>query len=343
MSRRKGKVDFEKRKFNILKSIVKEYLGNGAPVSSRVIARKYGLNLSPATIRNIMMDLEEEGYLYQPHTSAGRIPTISGLKFYVSDFLERYDKNSSEFKVLENEMRKKVGSPPYLLSSTTHFLSEITHYTAIALTDILEDLSLKSVALVPEGKDYILAVLVFSGGVVKSVLVDNNEKVEASVLVKIGNYLTETFSGKSLKEIEKEVKSLIIRTRQELNRLAFEFYLKIAEEYFKDKKNYPEILINGELHIMEYPEFSSSEKVKKLLQYLREKEFIIKIIERVRGSGAVALFTGEELGIDIDVAFVTGGLVGYRRGVIGIVGPLRMDYIHVIPAIRFVVEQLRAD
>ena len=340
MSRKKGKVDFEKRKLLVLKSIVMEYLQRGEPVSSRVIARKYGFNLSPATIRNIMMDLEEEGFLYQPHTSAGRIPTISGLKIYVEDLVRNPDGSG-----IVEELREKIGRLPpgetRLLPVTTHLLSEVTHYTALAVADLVEDLRFKSVTLVPENGNVILAVLVFSGGIIKSVVVENKYGIDRETLIRIGNYLTETFSGMNLHEIEKTVRKSIADVKRELMKLAFQIYLEIAEQYFGSMTFTPEVFINGTLNIMEYPEFASSEKVKRLLELLQEKETIERILVEARNRKGVAVIMGEELGVeDLQAAFVAGSFSGAGRGVIGIVGPLRMDYRSIIPAIKFVAERM---
>ncbi len=340
MSRKRGKVDFEKRKFMILKSIVVEYLQQGEPVSSRLISKKYSFNLSPATIRNIMMDLEEEGFLYQPHTSAGRIPTISGLKLYVEDLVEREGESG-----IVDKLRKRIKSLPpgetRLLPVTTHILSEVTHYPAMAVTDLIEDLRLKSVTLVPENGNVILAVFVFSGGIVKSVIVENRYGVNNETLIRIGNYLTETFAGMTLQEIEKIVRKGIVEVKKELLRLSFKIYLEISDQYFTQGVLAPEVFINGTLNIMEYPEFSSSEKVKMLLELLQEKETIGKIIQEAKGKSRIVVILGEEIGINgLQAAFVAGSFKGTDKGVIGIVGPLRMDYCNVIPAIRFVVDRI---
>ncbi len=340
MSRKKRKVDFEKRKREVLRSVVTEYLKKGEPVSSRVIAKRYGFNLSPATIRNIMMDLEEEGFLSQPHTSAGRVPTISGLRLYVEDLID-----TPVDGVVVAELRKRIGKLPpgetELLPITTHLLSEVTRYTALAMADLTEDLRLKSVTLVDENSRVILAVLVFSGGIVKSVVVENRHGIGSDTLIKIGNYLTETFAGMTLQEIERIIRKSIVDARRELMKLAYEIYLDIADHSFGGEAFMPEVFINGTLNIMEYPEFSSSGRVKRLLELLQEREIIEKILVRARENRSVTVILGEELGVeDLQAAVVAGAFSGIGNGVIGIVGPIRMNYQNVIPAIKYVVERM---
>ncbi len=341
MVRKKRKIDFEKRKFMVLKSIVKEYLEKGAPVSSRCIARKYEFGLSPATIRNIMMDLEEEGYIFQPHISAGRIPTSSGFRVYVEELLHSPQSMLNLSKQFKGEFDSIDMGESSIIPVTTKILSRVTHYPSIAVTNLVDDLILKSFTLVPQPPHLILVVIVYQGGIVKTLLVKNIHELDKNSLIRIGNYLTETFSDMTMREIEFQLKKRIKEVRNELYKTALEIYTEISDEYQRKGIDPAEILINGELSIMEYPEFSDSEKVRRLLKVLREKEFILSVMEKAKENLNGTVLMGEEIGAtDLDVAVIAGGFRGIMRGVIGIVGPLRMNYPEVIMALRMIVNRL---
>lgn len=341
MPRKKGKVNFELRKKFILLSIVSEYLKRGRPVSSRLIARKYTPGLSAATVRNIMMDLEDEGYLYQPHTSAGRFPTLKGIRLYVDDLLHKrlqplddlVDRYSDDIRFLTPEN-------PAFLDFTTHFLSEVTNYIAVAVTDLIEDLQVKSITLVTEGQKFILGVFVFMGGIVKSVILENRYGADSSMLMRISNYLTETFSGRTLGEIESMIRFKMDELEREIGRIAVEIYRDISREYFRNRLDSTEIKIEGTLNVADYPEFERSEKLKKLLSMFEEKRLIVNVLEHVRKSSGITIILGDEMGIDLDAAVVAGRFSGVESGIVGVVGPVRMNYEMVIPALKLVVERL---
>ncbi|MDK2835776.1 MAG: heat-inducible transcriptional repressor, partial [Thermosediminibacterales bacterium] len=284
----------DERKQKILKAIIDDFIITAEPVGSRTIARKYNIGISPATIRNEMSDLEEMGYLEQPHTSAGRIPSDKGYRFYV-DFLMKLRKlTPEEIKNIKDvSLYKKINGIEELLEQTTKVLSQITRYTSVALGPQLKKTTLKHLQLVPVEDKRVLMVIVTNSGLVEHKLLSLPKNVTESDLERVSNIINDKLSGLAIGDINDDVisnvKKEIIGFSSDVFDMAIEFLLKNLQIYTDSK-----LFLYGTTNIFNLPEFRDIEKARNFLSILEDKELLCEVLSNSFMSKDIVITIGSE-------------------------------------------------
>lgn len=335
-------MDLSQRKQKILKAIIDEYIGTAEPVGSRVIAKKDDLGLSSATIRNEMADLEEMGYLIQPHTSAGRIPTDIGYRFYVNSLMKRYKMSVEALEKLNTIMAERVNHLEMIIKKASLIASTLTEYTTVVTSPKLNSSVIKKLELVNLGHGNVMALIITGTGMVKnqSVAISLSDE-QASMLSKI---ISDRISGRTadeltfdiIKDIENEAdKSLDIPSKILINILNF-VYEAI------DSLDETEIYVNNAKSILSYPEFSDTKKAREMLEFLESKENLVKMIGTPKDGVDVKIGAENEFAELENSSLVT---VNYKVGDkvvgrIGVIGPKRMNYAKVIASLDCISNQI---
>lgn len=325
------------RNKQILTSLINEYILTAEPVGSRSLAKKYNINLSSATIRNVMSDLEDMGLLHQPHTSAGRIPTERAMRFYVDSILKVKRLSAPE----KNRIRKKYQFSELeasdIIKQTSEVLSVLSHHMSVVSAPKIIGTILKHIEFIKISKNRILVIFVSQSGFVQNRIIEDQDDIPQDELDKHNNYLNETLVGISLEEvsakIEDEIKKEKIMYDQLLSK-ALELSKKALGKEFK-----PELYIEGQVNLLECPEFSEVEKMKTLLHALEEKNLLVNLLTKARDAEGVQIFIGSEAQLpDMQTLSIITSPYRYGKnvvGALGIIGPTRMNYLKLIPIVEY--------
>ncbi|BAI81564.1 heat-inducible transcription repressor HrcA [Deferribacter desulfuricans SSM1] len=326
----------DEREEIVLKIIVDEYIDSSEPVGSRLVSRVGPLKLSPASIRNIMSDLEEKGYIYQPHTSAGRVPTDLGYRYYIDRFVTISSNNIKEdiIKMTGNIEAKNI---KLLFKEVTKQLSKLTHSVGFVVSPNTGALFLKHLEFLKLNKYDVLAILVTKTGIVQNVILHLDVDIPDNVLQRISNYINEHFEGASLLEVRERIFKELEREKQAFDNFinSFKNYLpKIFEIESIDDGFY----YDGTSNILDLPEFSDVNKLKEFLKTFEEKTLIYKIVDKCVESDSVQIFIGSEIGeqnSDVGLVVKPYKKSGKVLGTLGIIGPKRMKYPKVVPIVDY--------
>jgi heat-inducible transcriptional repressor len=320
----------EERPREILKLIVRSYVNSGDPVGSRTLAKVIEWRLSPATIRNIMSDLEEEGYLAQPHTSAGRIPSEKGYRFYVDNLVDSSKVSKSDERYI-NRVLAESDTPEDIMSRASFILSTISKNVGLVIAPPLAATVLKHIEFVELGDGKILVVFVSKTGLLQRKLIRVGERYTQEELDKAGRYLVEKFSGKTLTEIRNELIRLMQFERTLFDRMLA--LLRTWGETLCEEAGPDSIYLQGTSNILNQPEFADVERMRMLFQMFEEKGRLVKILNECISNNppeGVKISIGSELGVPNmrDFTLITSSYASNDRttGFLGIIGPTRMEY-----------------
>ena len=322
-------MDLTERQLNILKAIVKDYVETAEAVGSRTISKKYDFGISAATIRNEMSDLEDMGYLVQPHTSAGRIPTKKGYMLYVDSLMGNRELEEHEKEMLRKCVENNFNRVDNLLDELSKILSSITNYTTVAVYDRNRGLrTIKHIQLVSLSPEKILLILVADNGEIKSREFDIFVELPQAKLNVISNKL----SGKKFSELDEEMIAYIKYEIGEYSEIVDDLvYLLNADSDYK-------ISMNGATNIFNYPEFSDMVKAKSFLNMLEERESLAKMI-RTKGIQKdnlnIVIGNGDDVSTDLSIVTATYNVQDDLQGKISFIGPTRMDYSKVYSILNY--------
>lgn len=331
------------RKVTILKAIIKTYLETGEPVGSRTISKYTDLNLSSATIRNEMSDLEELGYIVQPHTSAGRIPSDKGYRFYVDQIMQEKEEEFTEIKEL---MLKRVDRVELLLKQMARILAQNTNYAALISAPQYHRNKLKFIQLskVDDGK--LLVVIVVEGNMIKNTMIPISQQLSDEGLFNLNILLNNALNGLTIEEINLDVISRLKEQAGIHSEVVDRVLNEVAEAIRADDDDL-QIYTSGATNIFKYPELSDGEMASRLIGTLEQKELLQELVDDVNSSessSGIQVYIGEEAPVQTmrDCSIVTANyeLGEGLRGTIGIIGPKRMDYEKVLNTLRNLMTQL---
>ena len=331
------------RKVTILKAIIKTYLETGEPVGSRTISKYTDLNLSSATIRNEMSDLEELGYIVQPHTSAGRIPSDKGYRFYVDQIMQEKEEEFTEIKEL---MLKRVDRVELLLKQMARILAQNTNYAALISAPQYHRNKLKFIQLskVDDGK--LLVVIVVEGNMIKNTMIPISQQLSDEGLLNLNILLNNALNGLTIEEINLDVISRLKEQAGIHSEVVDRVLNEVAEAIRADDDDL-QIYTSGATNIFKYPELSDGEMASRLIGTLEQKELLQELVDDVNSSessSGIQVYIGEEAPVQTmrDCSIVTANyeLGEGLRGTIGIIGPKRMDYEKVLNTLRNFMTQL---
>lgn len=335
------------RFFKVLWAVVDSYISHPDPVGSRYITRKYGFNLSPATIRNIMADLEEMGYLMQPHTSAGRVPTDKGYRFYVDaqEYLQSEKAGYEYFEDLYARLENIRDDISELLDETTKTISEATHYLGIAIPPKPDRSVFKRINLYKYKENRVATVLITEEGIIKNRIIELDSDLNDRDLKRISDYLNSRFSGYTVDEIRKIIFKEMDSDRFICDRLISKA-MRICEEVMHASQN--TVFISGLSGVLELPDFSDLERIKAIMKTIEDKRRIIELLDMLSDDNGVKVVIGSENPITgtMRLSIVASPYKeGDRQvGTIGIIGPTRMNYVSAMAIVdamaRYITERL---
>lgn len=335
-------MDLDERKRKILVAIIKNYLETGEPVGSRTISKYTDLNLSSATIRNEMADLEEMGYIMQPHTSAGRIPSDKGYRFYVDSLLEEKEKENAEMKEFLIERVDKV---EVMLQQLVKLLAVNTNYATMITSPKYNKNKVKFIQLskVDEGK--LLIVVVVEGNIVKNTIVDIDEELDEETMLKLNMLCNTMLNGLSLSEINLGIISRLKEQAGSHGGIVANVLDAVAEAISIEDDL--EIYTSGTTNIFKYPELSDQQKASELICALEEKDALSNLVNDLldkEDNHGIQVYIGSEMPVqtmkDCSVVTATYELEEGIQGTIGIIGPKRMDYERVMGTLKTLMAQL---
>lgn len=331
------------RKRHILQAVVTDYIKSAQPVGSRTVSRRYKIGLSPATIRNEMADLEESGYLMQPHTSAGRIPSQKGYRYYVDQLMEAPDLEDEEKAEIKQVFQfRKLQEIEEIILHTSRLLSLLTNYTSLILGPQLKKSSFKKLQIMPLDNQRGLLILVTDTGFVKNNVIALPQTLSGSELNRIVSYLNRRLKGLT---IDKITSRLIGELRRDLyHHVTFleETFTLLEDSLAEDERR---VFLGGTTNILSQPEFGDIEKIRSLLSLFEQHALLATILSRpVAGIEGITIKIGKENILE-EVQECSLVLASYSfgkevMGTIGILGPTRMDYAKTIAVVQQVVIQL---
>jgi heat-inducible transcriptional repressor len=328
--------DLPQRTRKILFAVVTEFIASGDPVGSRTLARKYGLDLSAASIRNVLADLEESGYLKQPHTSAGRIPTDRALRLFIDTLIELRAISPAEQVKMGARFAEIYALAEDPLRETGRYLSELSGAAAVVAAPKKELRSLSQLRFIPTRPGQLLAVLVFSDGSVENRFIPIEGSITESELTRVHNLLADVIEGRTLGEVRDLFARRLADERvavDVLRRRAFE----LGSRAMPDRESRDQVLIEGQARLIDLPEYADVGRLKKLMLALEERAELVGLLDRTLEAGAVTVFVGSETG-DLgggELSLVVAPYADHGRvaGTVGVLGPTRMDYAKVMPLV----------
>ena len=337
-------MELSERKHIILKAIIQNYLETGEPVGSRTLSKSTDLNLSSATIRNEMADLEDLGYIFQPHTSAGRIPSDKGYRLYVDMLMQ--DKEQ-ELEELKSVMLEKTDKVEKVLKQAAKVLAVNTNYATMISTPLNRKNTLKFIQLSQVDDEQIIAVIVMGGNVIKNKIIDVNGPLSNENLLKLNMLLNTTLNGMSIEEINL---GLIARLKEQAgihSQVIGEVLDAVADIIQVDEDM--EIYTSGATNIFKYPELSDKQSAQEIISAFEEKQQLAELVTETLASEenhGIQIYIGDETPVktmrDCSVVTATYELGDGRKGTIGIIGPKRMDYEHVMKTLKTLQSELDA-
>jgi len=330
---------------HILTAIVHEYIDSAKPVGSRSLTKRRGFDLSPATIRNVMADLEEMGYLSQPHPSAGRIPTGKAFRYYVDSILNVRTLTRRERDRIKRSYHPSGLNMTQTLKETSRVLSAASNYLGLAIAPKVSVMRFRHIQFVRLAPFEVLAIFVTTSGIMQNKRLDTDEDLSQEYLDKITRYLGTTLSGLTLVEVRDRILEEMRKEKFAYDRL-MERALKLGERAFDDTDD-RELFIEGKIKILDAPEFSNIEKMKGLLQTLEEKGFLLRLLDQSLKTPGVQIVIGSEfdrLGMaECSLVTATYGMADSPRGTLGVIGPMRMDYSKVISIVDYTAQLLTSN
>jgi heat-inducible transcriptional repressor len=328
---------------DVFRLVVETYLESGQPVGSRTISRTSILNLSPASIRNVMQDLEESGLLTAPHTSAGRMPTETGLRLFVDAIMQVAEPRAEDRAAIES-LIDRGGPIEEAISNATAALSGLSSCAGIVLVP-KEEPALKQLAFVPLSPTQAVAIVVGSDGSVENRVVDLPPGVTASTLAEVGNYVTARLSGLTLREAQARLDEEINAGRAELDQAARELIARGLAIWSQDGSRRPVLIVRGQANLIDESAAADLDRVRQLLDELEGKEEIARLLDQARAGAAMKIFIGSEnelfaLSGSSVIAAPYRGHDGKVVGVVGVIGPTRLNYARVVPMVDFTAKAL---
>ncbi|HLF57751.1 MAG TPA: heat-inducible transcriptional repressor HrcA [Thermoanaerobaculia bacterium] len=335
-------IELSARDREILRDVVRSYILSGEPVSSRTIARQTGLGVSAATIRNTMADLEDLGYLEQPHASAGRVPSPSGIHLYIDSLMEARDLPADDRREIEGELGGTSVDAPRLVDRTTRLLSRLSGQIGVVVTPAFGDTVLEAVDLVPLSGRRILCVIVSRTGFVEHKLVEADEELSRDELVRISNYLTENFRGLTLRSIRERLLALMSEERAQVDRLLARAILLASRGL--EAESEPGLRYEGTSALLRQRDLSDVERVRRLLDTFGERQRLVELLRQCLDGSGVRVVIGADSDVTSDLGLTlvarAYGTEGQVRGTLGILGPARMPYERIIPLVDYLGEAL---
>ncbi len=325
------------RDTRVLKVVVSQYIATGEPVGSRTVAKTSGLNLSAASIRNLMLDLEEQGYLQQPHTSAGRLPTPKGFRYYVDHILPIQDLGPAVQQQIQEGFSPPAAEPQDLFRQASRVLSTVSGHPALVLAPRPQGMRLKHVQFINLGGDGVLTVLVSQDNQVQTRFVRSHTRYSQEQLNRFSRYLNELCQDLTLGESRHQILAKMEEEKHLFDKMVSQA-LNLSRQALQNDEE-EELYIEGTSQILNYPEVAADvAKLRTLFKAFEEKHHLITLLDRTLASqGVQIIISPEEHFPEMQLSLVASTYSGRQApvGSLGIIGPMRMDYARLVPIVRY--------
>lgn len=340
MSRRSTDPILDPRARQLLRTLIGRYIQSGEPVGSQTLARHAGLDVSPATIRNILSDLEDVGLLSAPHSSAGRVPTAQGYRLFVDSLLQVSPLPEGEVSRLRSELPAGSGTQA-LLGSASELLSAMTHFVGVVSVPNRAQFAFRRIGFVPIDAQRVLAIVVLADNDVQNRIIHTRRPYDAGELERVANYLNTHFAGRAVADIRATLVRELRSARSEMETLLAQS-VELAEQVLVPGDE--DMLVAGQTRLMGVQELSDVDRLRELFEAFARKREILQLLERTVQAPGVRIFIGEETGLAplegvslVSAPYMSGGRV---LGVLGVIGPTRMAYERVIPVVQAAADAL---
>ena len=325
----------DERKFLILQAIIDDYISTAMPVGSRTISRKSGVGFSPATIRNEMSDLEELGDLDQPHTSAGRIPSLKAYRLYVDHLMKVANLSEEESRHINDHLKMRANQTEEVIKSAARALSDATRYTSVIVAPQLNTLQVKRIQFVPVTDNTALMILVTTAGIVKDAVIQVPKGLTADHLYVISKTLTERLSDQPISRVREIFEQMIAEASD--SRKLLTDVMNVVETKLESPDS-KDVVLGGTSNLLNYPEYADVNKAKNFLSVLETKDRLIPLLQQ-NGGMEITIRIGPENGMkeleDCSVVSATYRVGDHSQGTLGIIGPTRMNYSRVISVLEY--------
>jgi heat-inducible transcriptional repressor len=338
MNQETGDELLNERAQQLLKRLVEHYIRDGQPVGSRTLSKDVGLTLSAATIRNVMADLETLGFVTSPHTSAGRVPTDKGYRFFVDTLLKYEPLEEARIAQIQMHLGEHIDNPKALVAAASRMLSNVTRLAGVVTLPRQSHSSLSQIEFIPLSDNRVLAVLVVNGREVQNRILQLERGYSADELRRASNYLNQELGGRELSAIREHLVTQLKQTREHLNELMLDaIHLAQQAVGVPPQSGKMEYVMAGETNLMGFAELSNVEKLRRLFDAFTQQRDILNLLDHSLRADGVQIFIGRESGHTIldDCSIVTAPYTLEQEvvGVLGVIGPTRMAYERVIPIV----------
>ncbi len=338
MTRKSGKQALTDRQQHLLKVLVEHYIEDGQPVGSKRLSEASGLKLSPATIRNVMADLEQLGYLHSPHTSSGRMPTGQAYRVFVDSLVKfkqpKPDEVDSLKRALEDNAEGSGGKA--LVRSASSLLSGLTHLAGVVTVPRRNHASLRQIEFLPLSDNRVLSILVINNREVQNRVLNLDRPYSEEELRRAANFLNEQFAGKDIAQVRDALLEDLRRARDSMHSM-MSAAVSLGQQLFNQDQQKEDFVLAGETNLMDFAELSDVEKLRRLFEAFAQKRDFLHLLDHTLSGEGVQIFIGEESGYDIldacSVVTAPYAVDDEVVGVLGVIGPTRMAYQRVIPIV----------
>ena len=320
----------------LLKSLIHRYINDGQPVGSRTLARETGLDISPATVRNVMADLEDMGLIESPHTSSGRVPTAQGYRVFIDTLLKVRPLTNDAVAEIEDRLHSDQ-DPQRILSTATDILSRITKFAGVILVPRHQHTGFKQLEFLRLSARRVLVILVTSDGGVQNRVLANDREYSETELIEASNYFNSEYHGQSLEQVRHILLNDMQQDSDEMSRI-MKTAVEMAQKMFvSEDAEEQEMLLSGEENLITVPEFSQLGKLRELFDTFKTKQDLLDLLAKSMLATGISIFIGDESGYqalnECSVVAAPYEVDGRSIGTLGVIGPTRMDYADVIPIV----------
>lgn len=332
--------ELNERSQNILEAIVEDYIALAEPVGSRAISRRHSFKLSPASVRNVMADLEEMGFLCSPHTSAGRIPTEKGFHYYIDSLLQVRDLSQEEEQSLRENYRFKGMMMEDIMQEVGRVMSGLSKYTGLVMAPKFASTVFRQMEFVRLSHGRLLVIYVSETGLVQNKVIEADPRLTSRDLEQISNYLNHEMTGMSIPEVREKIARELKADRVRYDELQ-QRALTLSSAALQDEVD-ELVFVSGTSLMLEQPEFTAPERMKRIIQTLESKNVLIELLDRCQAAQGVQIFIGsQKQNVEIEGCSLITSTFSNKKGAIGtlgVIGPVRMQYSKVIPIVDFTAQ-----
>lgn len=331
----------EKRKKQVLNAIIKEYISSAEPVGSRAVAKKYDLGVSPATIRNEMSDLEEEGYIEQPHTSAGRVPSSKGYRYFVDNLMQREVLDPTQMQQVREALSAESGEMDEFMRSCCNMISALTNYTALAAIPEQSRSTLSNIQLVQVNDYQILVMMLASTGIIRHKMIDLDTPIKQEEVLRIESMMRQNLVGKEIKHLSYDLLHELLADYQLREKMAMQALNLLEQTLNVDTEH--KIFTGGVMNMLSQPEFHDIDKLKNMFALIDEEAKLEELFNSA-GSDRLTVTIGGEMPVegakDCSMVVANYFVNGEKAGSLGVLGPTRLNYGRTVSLMEFIAEEL---